>query len=108
MLFCKKCKNYMKIIEKKINNKRSIYYTCNLCNYTEPTNNFKIFNKSYKQDKNIKIIQNPEFSIHDNTLPRKNTKCPECKKINDNVYYQNDNLTITLICSNCKNLWIYS
>lgn len=108
MIFCKNCKNYMKIKEINTHNIRNISYTCHQCNYTEPTNQFIIFQKSYKQVNKKDWITNPQFSIKDSTLPRKSTKCPECKKINDNVYYQNNDLTITLVCNNCKKLWIYS
>ena len=107
MKFCKKCQNYMKISEMDINNVRNIYYCCNQCNYSETTDQFNIFEKKYKHDKK-NIIQNPEFSVYDKTLPKKNTKCPKCKTKRENVYYQNNNLTITLVCSNCKNTWIYS
>lgn len=107
MKFCKKCKNYMKISEIDKDNKRDIYYTCNQCNYIESTNQYNIFKKNYKQVKKD-IIQNPEFSNFDKTLPRKNTKCPYCKYKQDNVYYQNNNLTITLVCSKCEKTWIYS
>lgn len=108
MKFCKHCKNYMSIQEIDMDNKRNIYYSCIPCNYYQPTEEYKIFTKLYKENNKIKLIRNPEFSVHDNTLPKKSTKCPDCKKINDNVYYQNDDLTITLICNNCTKLWIYS
>lgn len=107
MKFCKKCRNYMKISEVDLNDKRNIYYTCNQCDYTETTNEYCVFEKQYKQTKKDDV-RNPEFSVFDKTLPRKNTKCPKCKHKNDNVYYQNHNLTITLVCLMCKNTWVYS
>ena len=91
-----------------IDNQRNIYHICYNCNYTEPTPRFKIFNKLYKKDTNKKWIRHPEFAVYDKTLPKKHTKCPSCKKINDNVFYKNENLTISLICDNCKNFWVYS
>lgn len=108
MIFCKHCKNYMQIQEIDMNNLRNIYYSCKQCNYFQPTKQYNIFTKNYKNNHKQNWIRNPEFAVEDNTLPRKSTKCTSCKKINDNVYYQNNNLTITLICKNCKNLWIYS
>lgn len=90
---------------------RNIYYICNQCNYTVPPKDYNIFKKFYKQDEQQNFIKYPEFSVYDKTLPKKpNTKCPKCKKINDNVYYQNNNLTITLVCvaKNCNHTWIYS
>lgn len=107
MKFCKNCKNYMKISEIDIKNTRNIYYVCNQCDYIEDTNNFLIFQKKYKQIKK-NIIKNPEYFITDRTLPKKKTKCPKCKHKNHNVYYQNNDLTITLICKECKHIWIYS
>lgn len=108
MNFCKHCKNYMQIKEIDLNNQRNIYYTCTPCNYIQSTQEYNIFTKHYKQNNKKDWILNPEFSVNDNTLPTKSTKCPDCKKINENVYYQNYDLTITLVCKNCKNLWIYS
>ena len=107
MKFCKNCKNYMKISEIEQHNNRNIYYVCNQCNYIEDTNNFIIFQKKYKQVKK-KFIQNPEYFVIDKTLPTKNTLCPQCKHKNDNVYYQNEDLTITLVCKDCNKVWIYS
>ena len=98
----------MKISEIDYQNVRNIYYICDTCNHIEPTTKYNVFEKEYKQKRNLHQITNPQYSINDNTLPRKNTKCPKCKKINDNVYYQNENLTITLLCNNCSNQWIYS
>lgn len=98
----------MKISEIDIDNKRNIYYTCQQCNYTQPTQQFNTFKKYYRQNNNQNWAKHPEFSVYDKTLPKKHTKCPSCKKVNDNVYYQNSNLTITLVCQLCKNSWIYS
>ena len=108
MLFCVKCQNHMIITEMEVESQRNIYHICPQCNYIQQTTNFNIFQKNYKQDNNKNRIKNPEFSIHDNTLPRKNTVCTSCKKRNENVFYQNNDLTITLICSNCSHQWIYS
>jgi len=108
MIFCKHCKNYMQIQEIDMESKRSIYYSCIPCNYFQSTDEFNIFTKSYKKSNKKDWIRNPEFAVADNTLPKKSTKCPDCKKINENVYYQNPDLTITLICKNCTKLWIYS
>ena len=99
----------MVITEMDYKNQRNIFHICKQCDYIQPTNNYNIFQKNYKHDENKKgMIVNPEYSIYDNTLPRKNTVCPCCKKRNENVYYQNNDLTITLICCNCTKQWIYS
>ena len=108
MNFCQKCNNYMKIKEMDIDNKRDIYYICKSCDFSIKSSKSLIFKKSYKRNIKKDWIKNPEFAVNDNTLPRKSTKCPSCKKINENVYYQNKDLTISLICHNCKNIWIYS
>ena len=97
----------MKISEIDIEGNRNIYYICNKCEFIQETDKFIIFEKKYKQTKK-KFIKNASYLINDKTLPKKNTKCPHCKHKNDNVYYQNDDLTITLICNSCKKLWIYS
>ena len=108
MKFCKNCKSYMAIYEKDFNNQRTIVYNCNKCNYTELPDSFCVFKKEYKQSITNDLIKNPKLIVTDNTLPRKNTKCWECKKINDNVYFQNNDLTITLVCNNCKHMWTYT
>lgn len=108
MKFCNNCKNHMTITEQKINKVRNIYYICKQCNSTQPTQNYNIFKKIYKKENNKNWVRNPEFSVIDLTLPKKHVKCTSCKKFNDNVYYQNNNLTITIVCSNCKHVWIYS
>jgi DNA-directed RNA polymerase subunit M/transcription elongation factor TFIIS len=108
MIFCDKCKNNMNICEINIDGVRNIYYNCNNCEFIKPTQQFKIYNKLYNNNINKDWVIDPVFSINDKTLPRKHTKCPSCKKINDNVYYQNKDLTIKLICNNCQHMWIYS
>ena len=108
MIFCDNCKNNMKICEMDIDGVRNIYYNCQSCNFIKPTQQFNIFQKYYNNDNNNNWKIKSLYSINDPTLPRKHTKCPSCKKINDNVYYQNNDLTIKLVCTNCENTWIYS
>lgn len=107
MFFCSNCNNYMKIIEKDIDNIRNIYYICQNCDIKENVNDYMIFNKSYQNKINDdKWDINKKYSLYDKTLPRKYSKCPECKKYNENIYYQNKNLRIKIICNNCMFSWI--
>jgi DNA-directed RNA polymerase subunit M/transcription elongation factor TFIIS len=105
--FCKKCSNYLKLIEEDDN----LYYKCYKCNDDNMIliNDICIFNKQYKNNelKSIEFdnINKNKYHIEDNSLPKNKSKCSHCKKINNNPYfvkYINMIFNIIYICINCN------
>lgn len=112
MEFCNNCKNYLFLKEEKVNTQRKLYYYCKNCDFKKECLNNKILFKRYKFDEE-KIEDNSyinKYKVSDITLHKKNTKCPKCKKINNNVYevkYLNNSYNLNFVCSNCYHSWIY-
>ena len=108
MNFCVKCNNFLYLKEINHEDKRVLFYYCKKCDYkTECKNNkisFKIYKKTINNSKsNVSYLN--KYKVNDLTLPRKNIKCPKCKKINNNPYerkYFNNSFQLNIICSNDK------
>ena len=112
MEFCENCKNYLFLKEQKINDKRTLYYYCKCCEFQKECDNNKISFKRYKfeEQKTDENNHMNKYKTNDMTLPRKSTKCPKCKKTNNNVYevkYLNNCYNLNMICSNstCHHNW---
>ena len=106
MEFCENCKNYLYFKEYLINNNRKLFFYCKKCDYKKECNLKKITFKNYKVKKKIKKDNFlNKYKIHDNTLPKKISKCKYCHKINNNPYeivYTNNIYNMNIICINCK------
>jgi hypothetical protein len=83
----------------------------NNCDLYEECHNFTIMVKKYNNFNNLSRTNDNyinKYKTNDNTLPKKKSKCPHCKKINENVYevnYHNNCYNINNICSNCFLNW---
>lgn len=104
MDFCVNCKNYLYLKEMKIEDDRKLFFYCKKCDFKKECLNNKISFKIYRNtDITIENHLN-KFKINDNTLPKKNCKCPKCKKTNLNPYetkYFNNSFNLNIICKNC-------
>ncbi len=95
-MFCSKCSNLCEY-QDSIND-RILYSICHSCNHKEIVSNLCIFKKNY----NIKYKHNDltlNCQFQDPTLPQSSNKCNTCHQ--NLRYIRNDNLSSTLICSNC-------
>ena len=103
MQFCKNCNNYLYITEDR--ELKKLYNYCKKCDYKKETNNTCIYKIRY--DKNIEIEPyiNHKYINDDPTYPTKNIECPECKKKNNNAFYQCNDLSIIFVCKKCKHKW---
>lgn len=105
--FCDNCDNYLKLVE----NDNNLYYSCTKCTDSPLIliENVCIFSKKYKNTdfRSIEIdnLVKNKYLLEDPCLPRNKSKCPKCKKINQNSYfvkYIDMKFNIINICSNCK------
>ena len=105
MEFCKNCKNYLFLKECKVNGDRKLIYYCKQCDFSKDCIDNKISFKIYKKTDNLENDSYlNKFKVTDLTLPRKTTKCPKCKKTNNNVYevkYFNNSYNLNIICKHC-------
>ena len=70
----------------------------------------KVMHKVYKQkEKKDDAKYLNKYKNQDQSLPRRRSKCPHCKKININVYeikYINNSYNMNFICGKCNENWI--
>ena len=102
MNFCKSCQNLLQPIE--IDGK--VVYFCNICKKTSKLKSNIILKSEQVTSKvNMKLIY---AALYDDTLPRKEKKCKNCK--NNILIYRTNIKTMrnTYICRNCQKFFMLS
>lgn len=109
MNFCSHCSKRLIIREEINDNKRDVFYFCpnTDCKYKIKCSNYRITHKVYHHQLNNKTHLN-KYKVKDITLPKKKTKCPNCKEKNFNRYepkFFHNTFFINNICSVCFYNW---